>query len=278
MVHSLSGFRARRDGDDDWVAERVEAVTNFAAEAGLTSDAELDAVQNVAALFGFPISVVTSLEAFLADRTDVASSGIQMWSDLLFGWLSKDTAAFAACFRAENLNRLFGKKFEEIVDLETRRDSAVPVLQELTNLWIAGHPLKTLEEKFKGKDKGLGKCLAARRFALRCIPDLSYAFSLPAKLMEYQQTQSEEPKEIPPVIANLSRCIRAGFNNLEVLALQQCLNQRAFTRRQIHQHFEELLPHLKRSDLDEDYEVIMHRIEVALEAQAVEDLIYTPRH
>lgn len=273
VVHSLSGFRARRDGDEDWVSERVEAVTNFAAEAGLTSDAELDAVQNVAALFGFPISVVTSLEAFLADRTDVASSDTQKWSDLLFGWLSQDTAAFAACFRAENLNRLFGKKFKEIEDLEVRRDIAVPMLQQLTNLWIAGHPLKTLEETFQGKDKGLGKCLASRRFALRCIPDLSYAFSLPAKLIEYQQAQSAEPEEVPSVIANLSRCIRAGFNNLEVLALQQCLNQRAFTRRQIHQHFEELLPHLKRSEPEDDFDIVVHRVETALQEQAIADLL-----
>ena len=124
--------------------------------------------------------------------------------------MSQDTAAFGACFRAENLSRLFGKKFEEIEDLEARRDFAVSMLQELTNLWIAGHPLKSLEAKFQGKDENLGKCLAARRFVLRCIPDLSYAFSLPAKLLEYQQAQSEEPKEIPSVIANLSRCIRAA--------------------------------------------------------------------
>ena len=273
VVRSLSGFRARRNGDDDWVTERVAAVTKFADQAGLTSDAELGAVQNVAALFGFPISVVTSLEAFLADRTDVGSSDIQMWSDLLFGWMSQDTAAFSACFRSENLNRLFGKKFEEIEDPAARRDIAVPVLQELTNLWIAGHPLKTIEAKFQGKDKGLGKCMSARRFALRCIPDLSYAFSLPAKLLEHQQAQAEQPEEIPPVIANLSRCIRAGFNNLEVQALQQCLNQRAFTRRQIHQHFEELLPHLKRSEPDENYDIIVHRVEVALQEQAIADLI-----
>ncbi|SLN64593.1 ski2-like helicase [Roseovarius albus] len=273
VAHSLSGFRARRDGDGDWVAERVAAVTNFATEAGLTSDVELDAVQNVAALFGFPISVVTSLEAFLSDRTDIGSSDIQMWSDLLFGWLSQDTAAFTASFRAENLNRLFGKKFEMTEDHEARRNFAVPKLQELTNLWIAGHPLKTLEGAFHGRANGLGKCMAARRFALRCIPDLSYAFSLPAKLLEYQQAKAEKPEEIPPVIANLSRCIRAGFNNLEVLALQQCLNQRAFTRRQIYQQFEELLPHLKRSDPDEDYDIIMHRVETALEAQAIADLI-----
>jgi antiviral helicase SKI2 len=273
VVHSLSGFRARRDGDDTWVAERVEAVTNFAADAGLTSDVELDAVQNVAALFGFPISVVTSLEAFLSDQTDVAGSDIQMWSDLLFGWLSQDTAAFGACFRAENLNRLFGKEFEKIEDLEVRRDIAVPMLQKLTNLWIAGHPLKTLEATFKGKDNGLGKCLAARRFALRCIPDLSYAFSLPAKLLEFQQAQSEEPEDIPSVIANLSRCIRAGFNNLEVLALQQCLNQRAFTRRQIHQHFEELMTYLKRSEPEEDFDIIVHRLETALQEKSIADLI-----
>ena len=168
---------------------------------------------------------------------------------------------------------MFGKKFEAIEDLEVRRDIAVPMLQELTNLWIAGHPLKTLEATFKGKDKGLGKCLAARRFALRCIPDLSYAFSLPAKLLEYQQAQSEEPEEIPSVIANLSRCIRAGFNNLEVLALQQCLNQRAFTRRQIHQHFEELMPYLKRSEPEEDFDIIVHRLETALQEKSIADLI-----
>lgn len=273
VVQSLSGFRARRNGDDEWVAERVKAVKNFAAEVGLTSDTELDAVQNVATLFGFPVSVVTSLDAFLTDRTDVANSDIQKWSDWLFGWLSQDTAAFTACFRAESLNRLFGKKFEKLEDLENRRDIAVPMLQELTNLWIAGCPLKTLEATFQGKDKGLGKCLVARRFALRCIPDLSYAFSLPAKLLEYKQAKSEAPEEVPSVIANLSRCIRAGFNNLEVLAVQQCLNQRAFTRRQIHQRFEELLPHLKRSDPDEDYDIIVHRVEAALQEQAIADLV-----
>jgi hypothetical protein len=57
------------------------------------------------------------------------------------------------------------------------------------------------------------------------------------------------------------------------LALQQCLNQRAFTRRQIHQHFEELMTYLKRSEPEEDFDIIVHRLETALQEKLIADLI-----
>lgn len=243
--NTLTGFRARKAGETAWLEDRVAAIMEFADEAGLLATSEIEPIQNVAALFGFPLSVVESLQDHLGDYENVKELTILGWCETMFDWLSTDVDAFQTCIRHDNLSKLFGKTYEQMAP-EDRVKYAIPKLRALNKLWMTGEPLIALEEEFQQKKIAEGnKCVAARRFALRCMPDLSYAFSLPAKLLEHQLLGATVLVALPGVIENLSRCVREGFCQTELLALQQCLINKALTRRQIYQQFEDIVENLE---------------------------------
>ena len=260
---TLSGFRARKSSNKDWLEDRIASITSFADEAGLLSTSEIEPIQNVAALFGFPLSVVESLQNHLVAYDNVKHLTTLEWCETMFDWLSKDVDAFQACVRHENLVRLFGKSYETMKP-EEQMKYAIPKLRALNRLWITGEPLLELEKEFLGKGAKTNKCMAARRFALRCVPDLSYAFSLPAKLLEHQLLGDTVLVALPTVIENLARCVRDGFCNTELLALQQCLTNKTLTRRQIYRQFEGIAKSLEMSDPEDVYDMVMHRVEMAL--------------
>lgn len=261
---TFSGFRARKLGDTTWLEERTNSIMAFAEAAGLLATSEIEPAQNIAALFGFPLSVIESLRAHLVDYEFVKGYSVLDWCDCLFDWLGGDIEAFQTCIRHDNLSRLFGKSYEEMSS-EDRVAYAIPRLRALNKLWLTGAPLSELESEFQGKAIGDNdKCLAARRFALRCVPDLSYAFSLPAKLIEQNLLGSTVLVALPGVIENLARCVREGFCNIELLALRQTLTNKALTRRQIYQQFEDIGIDLELSEPDEAYETVLNRIEMAI--------------
>ena len=236
----------------------------FAEAAGLLATSEIEPAQNIAALFGFPLSVIESLRAHLVDYEYVKGFTVLDWCNCLFDWLRRDIEAFQTCLRHENLSRLFGKSYENM-SAEDRVAYAIPILRALNTLWLTGAPLADLETEFQGRTIGDNdKCLAARRFVLRCVPDLSYAFSLPAKLIEQNLLGPTVLVALPGVIENFSRCEREGFCNIELLALQQCLANKALTRRQIYQQLEDIIAGLEMSQPEDFYDVVLQRIDMAL--------------
>lgn len=264
LTRTLSGYRARKAGETSWLEDRVASIMKFAEEAGLLATSEIEPIQNVAALFGFPLSVVESLRDHLGDYEDVKDLSVLDWCETMFDWLNSDIDAFQTCIRHDNLTRLFGKAYEQMAP-EDRVKHAIPKLRALNQLWMTGEPLIALEEEFQQKKIPEGnKCVAARRFALRCVPDLSYAFSLPAKLLEHQLLGATVLIALPGVIENLARCVREGFCQTELLALQHCLTNKALTRRQIYQQFEDIVEELELSEPDALYETILDRVETAV--------------
>jgi antiviral helicase SKI2 len=264
FTKTLAGFRARKAGDTTWLEDRITSVVDFANDAGLLATSEVEPVQNVAALFGFPLSVVESLRDHLGDYESVKDFSVLDWCESMFDWFSKDIAAFQTCIRHDNLTRLFGKSYEDMTHKQ-RAHHAIPRLRVLSHLWMTGEPLMTLEEEAQKKPiKDGDKCVAARRFALRCIPDLSYAFGLPAKLLEHQLLGDTVLMALPGVVENLARCVRKGFCNLELSALQQCLSNKALTRRQIYQQFEDIANDLEMSQPGDLYDTVLERVDLAV--------------
>ena len=189
------------------------------------------------------------------------------WCRWLFKWLMDNPDLLSKAFRSQSLSGLFGNSFSHLEDDTTRAEYAVPRLRKLTRLWMLGKPLKALELALGTPSGKLKTCNDARKFVLRIVPELAYLFSLPAQILQQNETNASEPKNISPVLTQLGRCIRLGFDTLEKAALNQQYSSPRLSRTQIHRHFNLIAPYLKPAPVDESWNETFGRVKLAVEAE-----------
>lgn len=267
ITSSFGGFLARKNDNAAWLAERIEAAKNFYTDQGQETEREL--VENqVAASLGLSLELVKQLSAALESDGPEKDATIPTWRRWFFRWLSNNPELIEQVFRPETLADLFGKKKYEALDTAREKAAmALPILSKLVWLWMRGAPLKELELALGTAPKNLKTCIRARRFVLRVIPELSFLFGLPALLHERSQAGEESPTPLPAAMSQLGRCVKNGFNFHEKAALNVHLRRARLTRREIHQHFAALKPHLTSASAGETWEQTLDRLERAMELE-----------
>ena len=215
---SLAAYLAKRNGDEQWVEERVKSATAFLSSE--SAEAEQEVIQNqVAASLGLPVELVSRLAAALeADGPD-SDASVSGWRSWFFEWLSENPDLLEQVLRPQGLIELLGREYEAAVDAGERAGIAIPALSEMTSRWMGGEPLTQLQGVLEPDPGRLKKCDGARRFVLRLVPDLSYLFGLPALLHERAQVGVETPVVLPSAVTELRRCVRFGFDVQEKAAL-----------------------------------------------------------
>lgn len=264
---SFGAYLARQKKDDGWLQERIDTATTFFKGQSPETEGELVQTQ-VAASLGLSLELVSRLSAALDDSGPGPDTKVPDWRRWFFRWLSKNPDLLEQVFRRQSLVELFGKKaYEALTTDEEKAAYAIPILSKLIWHWMKGEPLSELEKVLGTDPKKLKTCDGARRFALRIIPELSYLFGLPALLHERAQAKADDPVPLSSVLTQLGRCVRLGFNFHEKAALNQIMRKARFSRRQLHQHYALVKPHLTAARPGETWDQTLERVEIASEKE-----------
>ncbi|RXH39346.1 DEAD/DEAH box helicase [Bradyrhizobium zhanjiangense] len=258
---SLSGFRARKRGDQDWIETRLAAAIAFQQKEKPESDDDLVDHQ-VASTLGIALPVMERLSRDLDEVTDYET--VTGWRKWFFNWMEANGDLFAQIFRPETIDDLFGKDVTSLETVEERCAFALPYLKKLTRLWVRGHPMTDLEEALGTPADKLKACLGARKFVLRVVPELGYLFGVPALLKQRQSAAEGKEAALGPALTKLGACVRYGYQTYEHAALGFYLRGSKLSRRQVHDRFAALKPHLPPAKKGESWDDAVNRIEAGV--------------
>jgi hypothetical protein len=264
LKKTLAGYRARISGKEDWLATRVASAVAFYEKQAPETAEEL-IVHRVSSTLGIALPVVQRLAKDLTIAVLAENSTVKDWWVWLFDWVSKNADLFDQIFRPTTINELFDGSFTNKTDSEDRAETALPTLRRLTHLWMRAEPLSTLQLAMGTDPKKLKACVDARRFALRVVPELAYLFGLPSFFLQRKAgKEGGELTELPAALAKLSTCIRHGYRSVEYAALAYCMRSKRLSRRQVHEEFTYLKPHLEEPDGSETWDATVSRVETAI--------------
>ncbi len=226
---TLSSFRARRDGDEEWIKTRTSAAVS-ALEDG---DEEDSVEKRVASVTGVSISALRSLTNFMATRPmpEEASPGVLV--DWMFDWMSSDASVLSLLFRDASLRDLFGKPYGDLPDDESRVHFVLPRLRKYLLLWMNGATLAIIEESTGTPADSLKHCMTARKFVLRFVPELSHIFGLPGQIVALRDETEARRLEL----RLLHACVRNGFIELGQIALRSTLPEKHRHRTAVQSQF-----------------------------------------
>jgi len=170
--------------------------------------------------------------------------------------------------KPSNLEQLFGqKKYQSWATAKEKSDNMLPLLGRLIWKWMGGATLIEMEAEITGRPDKVGKCINARKFVIRIVPDISYLFGIPLMIFEREQLLKEIPQDAPPAMLQLRRCARAGFNFHELAAIETNMRKANWTRRQIHESYSEIKPYLDKAEEGEIWEMTLERVELAMDKE-----------
>jgi len=262
---SLAAHKARKRNDAKWIDERVESSVRFYREQ--SAHEEVDSLsQQLAASLGLSTDLVTRLISSLDANQHRIEPTIPAWRKWFFDWLEENPDMLEHVFRTTSLSDLFGRKYSELNSIEESAKYAIPILRKLVRSWMKGSPLSDLELLLVNDARKIKKCIGARRFVVRIIPELSFLFGFPALLHERRQSEAESESAVPPAQAQLKFCLKQGFNSLEHAALSQILRNEGLSRRELHTRHQELHPRIDIPMPGENWDQILDRVNNALYA------------
>ena len=259
---SLCGYRARLREEHAWLDARIKSATDLLEHHATEEDKDLN-YRGIAATVGVPVDVVNSLALRLACSGPPVTALVTEWRCWFFDWLVEVPSLLDQVVRREDLDQLFGKPFSQMEDDEERAAFAVPILDQLTGIWMSGRPLREMEIALGVEPTKLKYCAGARKFVIRIVPSLAYAFSLPALLRQFALGEGE-PGVVPPQLAELANCVRHGLDSHEKVALNQHLQRERLSRVLLHERFSDIQPQLPDASVEETWEETLGRVKVAI--------------
>lgn len=262
LSRSIGAFRKRVAGEQSWVEERIASALLLRKSEGGASEGH-HWTDQVAAAAGIDVKIVRQLsERQLTNAPPVAEGTIPL-AQWVLDWLGENPSLIETLFRPESLEQLLGSKFKSLDDEQKRNDYAIPKIGELLTLWMEGKPLCHLEAKLTGQSSNLGKCLKARVFALRIVPELAYICSLPALIDRAHRKEAMDWIEPPASITTLASCVRLGLSSADMMVLHQ-IRAGKLMRRGVHAQFHEVDRHLLARPQDVPVAVVTARVRRAV--------------
>jgi hypothetical protein len=225
-------------------------------------------IEQVASATGLSVNLLQQL-VDLADIGAFEGTSVEVINALL-EWLATKPITLMELVRPESLEGLFGDKYKKLPSDEERASLALAAVTQLLPLWMAGVPLRELEEAFPGRKGRREKCEYARHFVLRVVPDLAFLADLPARLLTARgQSVGAKTPRLRTVLTTLGSAVREGCDSPEALATR--INWgRSTSRVAARQIYESIRVHASAGDPTEDFEETRHRIR---DAEALSSLI-----
>ena len=263
VARSLGGFRARREDNRAWLESRIDAAMNLLRNDETQTDDEAH-YRSISATVGLSVEVVGSLAQRLASRAPPVEASVTEWRRWIFAWFLDNPDILDQILRGDELDSLFGRPFNKMEEKAERTRYAIPRLDKLAHYWMSGRPLRDLEVALGVEPTKLKTCDGARKFVLRIVPSLAYAFNLPALLTQHlASTEDVDTDFVPPQLTQLAYCMRHGFDSHEKAALNHHIRSERLCRVMLHERFNAIQPYLAAAFAEETWEETLRRVKAA---------------
>lgn len=261
LNRSFAAYRARQQGSQAWLEPRIAAALQ-ARRIDPTLPKTLTWVEFVASAAGVPVSSVEEIGHFL-DAIGLTDGSLLDWYSALSKWIRNRPKLVSDLIKPQNLEGLLGTPYKKLATVEEQASFAAESIFPLLDRWIAGQTLVEIERAFGTPEKSIGRCDAARQFAIRVVPDLAYLFGLPALVV---RARSEEGNSQAPSLAleMLANSVRQGVDSLEKLAIYSH-HKRQLRRRAVHREFDRINPYLPPAGSVEGFKDVRDRVRTATE-------------
>lgn len=260
LSRSLTAFRKRKIGDEQWVASRTAAALSAMPNADQDAVALDQRYRDLASMLGLPEDVLKALSDALADAPDdmtTTVAGIGQW---MFSWMQANPGHLFRMIKPSTFDDLFGKAYGDLPSDDEKAQYAVPKLQATLRQWMDGVPLNEIQPTISPKGAAAEFSLDARKFVIRMIPDLAHVMGLPSRIMQVFTQGGSEPSTVegagPLLLIHV--CVRRGLRDAEMAAFS--MSEGTLPRRAIHRAFEELRPHVAAAENGETLEGLRERI------------------
>lgn len=235
---SLAAYRAKAANNEAQFNSSISAI--LAARKINIAANNLTWMDRLAAATGVPVAVVSVMHTSLKDVNFPDFSTMSTWLNWTLKWFEFYPQLFTVLMRDSTLSSIFGEKvFNDLQTDHARGAYALSYLEKPLHLWMAGATLSDIELAMGTKPGKIGNCNNARKFVLKLVPEIAFAFSLPLSIIVARKTATGDMDiDLPGLgLETLSSCIREGFDVPEKLALRAVLKGR-LTRVAVHREFE----------------------------------------
>lgn len=239
LKKSFAAFKLRKQAQEDQLNDRINHA--LSARRRLQElDEEPDWADKMAANYGAPSDVLRELKVRLETLPPVGRATLD-WFTWTTTWLTERPILISQMVRRESLDGYMGEPFKSLEDDEERGKFAVEVILAALKAWVSGQTLAEIQ-KLKPTIQQPKHCEQARRFVLRVLPGLAYAFSLPELVRRYLAAEelSGDMCELASVeLEKLGSCVREGYDTVEKLALAKVRGKTA-SRVRVHRQWDEM--------------------------------------
>lgn len=254
LARSFAAYRKRVEGRAKWIESRIDAALALRAEQA--PEQESSWLAQIASAAGLPVEILASLAKriekgrFDGDTTQCIAA--------LFRWLEKKPEFVLQLLRPTDIEGLFGKAYRELAGPIVQARHALPVLRALTEKWMVGDPLCTLELAAGTPPDKLRTCEVGRHFAVRVVSGIAFVAGLPARILAARHA-ADPTVLISTAIATLAGAVRRGCDSPEALANAVHLG-RETSRIGAREEFEKIKKHLGAGNKTEPFETTLERV------------------
>ncbi|AIG04107.1 DEAD/DEAH box helicase [Pseudomonas proteolytica] len=258
---SFAAFRARKKGDQQWIASRIESAI-LSRNSNLDISQVLTWADRLAAASGISVGIIRELGEPLSKSVNHWAT-TDAWYQWLREWLKRRSALLPTLIRTETLEGFFGSSYKKLKDDNSRGKYAAEIIFPLLELWMSGHTLASIEASTGTQINKVGKCEFAREFVLRIIPELSYIFGLPNQIFRAITVDRGEDIESPVGLNCLALCVKEGLNSVEKVALRE-ISKKRLARRELHRKYQRIEAYAGVLKEGESFGDVVNRITQAL--------------
>ncbi len=252
LRRTLGAFLARTALEKATFEQKLTvAITARRAIGGEATDWRAE----IASLAGVSVAFVQAIEAALAAEDPPANlAELVAW---FFGWLKAHQAL---------LPDALGYRLARYLETEGEQLSLFDALSlDATRAWMNGESLRTITDLLT-QGAGGKRAKEGREFALRAIPEISFAIGVVAQVQRRRIDQGLTDSEMSLALATAGLCVREGCPSPEVAALRLHFSGECRSRRELTALWQKIAPYAAAADAEEKFGGTRRRVTRALEA------------
>lgn len=272
LSRSLTAYRMRKAGDEQWVTSRTEAALALMSDANKQEEVFDQKYRDLASMVGLPEDSLKALSDSLSKAPDDMVRSVAGICDWMFSWMEANPGHLFRMIKPSNFDDLFGKAYKDLPTDNEKVEYAIPKLRAALRQWMDGASLHEIQPTVSPKGAAAEFSLDARKFVIRMVPDLAHVMGLPSRMMQMFTERGSEPDLVegaaPLLLTHI--CVRRGLEDAEMAAYS--IAGRTLPRRATHRAFEKVRPHIVQVDRGETLEGLRGKVlaaknfEEALEA------------
>ncbi|MCE5200766.1 DEAD/DEAH box helicase [bacterium] len=260
LNRSLSAYYADIRGQSAEFKERIQRFSQFKSRVETDMSVPLW-LARAANDSGVDPAIVSSLHCALREIGTLPMWTVSDWLIWFCEWLQKHPDWLFGILRPQTISGAFSK----LVKLKNSKEpekatvdekaALVQALFSVARSWISGATIKQLETGLNSKTRYAER---GRKFALRVVPELSYAVGLVTLLHRRCIESNSTDEQMPLTLGVLAACIKEGFDLPEKLALYAAVG--GMTRVECHRLYSMLGEHLPVADTFETLSSLKSRM------------------